>query len=196
MAEIGPPDPIRFEEVVLERIKVLARGELSPQLAHDLEASVFQDALGFMADRLVMQLRTHVYANHVGTDTQRVPWNRTIRFVETRTKRVAPPRVVLLPMFATGALLAGLAAALLSIWLLLACVVHTVALIAAWHKLAPVDVKVEVKVDREIVGEAVIDLRVLDTFPENTRVFPRDMGTAYRIAMPELRDVNYRTEGE
>jgi hypothetical protein len=188
MTTINRPDEPSFEEVVLEAIKVAARAQLSPQLARDLDVRVFQDAVGFMTDRLTVELRTHVYGNKIGESEHRVPWSKEIEFLHTETRHFEPNR-----NFALAALLVGVAGAL---WLPVFVTLALAVLLAlgVWKALAPIDHEVTVDIGHTVSGEVVVVGKVFDTFPDNARVFPKEFGAAHRIVMPYLSEVTSRFE--
>jgi hypothetical protein len=66
---IGPEDPVRFETITLEKVKVAAQAHLHPQMAHDLEVSSEMD---YMLNRLVLQVQTHCMSYRDGEDEQEV----------------------------------------------------------------------------------------------------------------------------
>lgn len=190
MAHIDPPEPMKTEAVVLEALKVAARSELSPQLAHDLEARMYQDALGFMANRMIFELRTKVYAEKVAVDEQVVPFSKCVPYSQTKIERFTPDRAAPMVGLVIGAFTSAMLGVLEPAAFFVAGFLAIFAVVA-YRALAPVEREITVQGVVDVSGTVTMRADYWQTFPDNTRVFPKDFGNAVRVVMPSEPTIYY-----
>lgn len=170
------PRAVEYSEIVLHARQVAAQMQISKQLVHDMDIRSMHD---FVTDSLLYQLRTHVYTANVGDVEVTVP------FAAEDTLEIPAPQSLVLPQ--AVATLAATAAALVEgsvLFFLVACLFALVSVYAfvrnpdyrlPWRKPGEVDVKVE----------------IVDSFPDNSTVYPKELGRPVRIMLPPQIDVRY-----
>lgn len=166
----GPFDlspEVQMSEIMLEKMKVAARGQIGPQMAHDLEIRQWLEP---MTDRLIYELRTRVYTHNVDRQDIVVPFDKT----ETHT--IPAPRRFLwtyLPVALLGLVLTIAFESLPAF--LMACATALVWMIV--HAANPAR-----KVDITTAGEVQIHREQFNAFPDNDTVYPDSLGGAVRMA--------------
>lgn len=192
MARIpDPSDPqfrseVEFQQTVLDPIKVYARTQLSPQIAQDLEVRQWRE---MVFDRLVLELRTHLYAAPVGEVVERVPFEKREPYVQTVEIDERPDlRTPIIVALATGS-----AAAVFGPWIsAIAFAVALVVLIVLAERSTRREIVASGAVD--VAGEVELRVNVKDSFPDNTMTFPKELGQPRRVVLPSSPEIIWRDD--
>ncbi len=176
-------DEPSFNEVILERLKVAARAELSPQVAHDLD---LQTMIDHVTDRMILQISTYVYAEKISVDDVTVPFSKTVTPPKVDVEfDVAPPdRWVAVVPHGIGATVCALLAVLAGSPVFVGASACFIALAAVlWLANEPQRQRVSFQPDDvEVLGDVTIERTQWAKLPENTRVYPKEFGRSVRYA--------------
>lgn len=172
-----------FNEVVLERLKVAARAQLSPQVAHDLDV---QTAVDVMTDNMIVQISTYVMAEKINVDDVTVPFSKTVTPPKVDVAfDVAPPdRWVSVVPHAAGVIVCALLAVLERSPVFVGAAACFIVLAAVlWLANTPQRQTVSFQPeDVDVRGDVTIERTLWAKLPENTRVYPKEMGRAVKYA--------------
>jgi hypothetical protein len=176
-------DPFRDEaaittnSVVLEKLKVAARAQLSAQVMRDLRVETYMEP---MLNRMVIQLASHVYAHEHARNDIVVP------FEKTAAAHVPAPRRFLwlfAPIVLAGLVLAAATASWPAVVLSMLVATATVVIHAANP---PQSATATAR------GDVTVTARDLYKFPDNTMVYPGHLGGPVEYVQTEPPDVHYR----
>lgn len=181
--DLRPPEPneaMQFKEHVLERAKVAGRFEVSPQFFHDVDVSIYRDALAMQGEQTIIQMHSFVMREKVDVQTTKVPFEKYETapgrdvWIGTRGRQALEA----LP-FAVAAIVSAVCALATSPVYWIAVVCFIAAGVLTWRHNAPYKVHVDGG-GVTVRGEVEIDANLWHKFPENTTVYPRELGRAVK----------------
>lgn len=173
------PPAVEMESILLDKLKVAARQQIGPQVLHDMELRTHMD---YMTDRMIVDLRSHVYAHKV--DSQEV----TVPFSKTETISVAPRRY--LWTFLIASLLGLVLTAVESSWPAFVMSCATALAFVIVHASNPPKT-----VTARAEGTVTVSRDQWNAFPDNSMVYPKTLGSPVELAIIQPPEIYYQRPG-
>lgn len=151
---------------ILEKRKVAAMAPIGAQLLHDMEISVLEDV---MLDTVLLKLESFVLEEKVAHGVEKVPFHKS-QWVEYPAYK--PSILVVLTTFAVSLVLMLLGAS--PLLLLIPLAAFSAEAIGYYSRYGSHGEYVTVS------GEVEFEVDSLIRFPENNKVFPKEMGRPYK----------------
>ena len=194
MPDFGEFPEITTNERLLHAMKVAARAQLSPQIAHDLDVRVFEDVFSRMGDRLIFELRSYVYAEKIDVQDQTVPFSRTVRYRKSFPITWQSPRWVLIPFLILGIVRTTIGVVQGNLLDFAVGVGLIAAFCVAFYAFRTQHACMNVDDEVTVSGDVTISATYWNKFPDNQRVYPSEFGKPVRWI--EISPPSYQYDDE